>query len=213
MSNKIVIDVSEHQEKINWAAVKPHIDGAIIRCGYGDNILEQDDDWWTNNVTQCEKLGIPFGVFLYSYADSEAHIKSEIEHAKRLLKPHKGKLSYPVYIDLEESRYGAWAVRAAREFCAAMEKEGFAAGVYTFESFYNEFMPGFKDYTLWIAKYGANDGRMHDRPAIGGLTYDAWQYTSKKYIAGYNDRLDISVFYRDFPSELKPGKKVEQTKK
>ena len=42
MSKKI-IDVSEHQGTINWEAVKGQIDGAIIRCGYGDDLASQDD--------------------------------------------------------------------------------------------------------------------------------------------------------------------------
>ena len=97
---KLIIDVSEHQKTIDWNKVKPKIDGAIIRCGYGDNIKSQDDKYWHRNVSECERLGIPFGVYLYSYAANDAQAKSEAEHALRLLKGHK--LSYPVYIDFEE---------------------------------------------------------------------------------------------------------------
>ncbi len=116
---KLIIDVSEHQRRINWEAVKPHIDGAIIRCGYGDDEAGQDDKWWSYNVKECERLGIPYGVYLYSYADSVAHANSEVAHAKRLLKGHKPQ--YPVYIDLEEERYGAFAKKAADIFCKAMK--------------------------------------------------------------------------------------------
>ena len=207
---KTIIDVSEHQGKINWSAIKPHIDGAIIRCGYGDDDKSQDDDWWTYNVQQCEKLGIPYGVYLYSYADSEAHIKSEIAHAKRLLKYRK--LSYPVYIDLEESRYGAIAVKAANMFCKAMEQAGYFAGVYTYESFYNSFMRGYKSYTLWIARYNSNNGKPGTKPQIG-VDYDAWQYTSNGFVKGYPNRLDISLFYRDFPKEINGGKGESSTPK
>ena len=38
-----VIDVSEHNGRINWAAIKPHIGAAILRLGYGDNTTAQDD--------------------------------------------------------------------------------------------------------------------------------------------------------------------------
>lgn len=38
-----VIDVSYHNGVIDWNTVKNHIDGAIIRCGYGDDIASQDD--------------------------------------------------------------------------------------------------------------------------------------------------------------------------
>ena len=32
------IDVSEHQGVIDWSLVKPNIDFAILRCGYGSDI-------------------------------------------------------------------------------------------------------------------------------------------------------------------------------
>jgi lysozyme len=198
---KLVIDVSEHQREINWKAIKPHIDGAIIRCGYGDDDRSQDDKYWTHNVEQCEKLGIPYGVYLYSYASSDSHAKSEVAHALRLLSGHKPTL--PVYIDLEESRYGTFAKRCADIFCKAIAKAGYTAGVYTFESFYNQFMRGYKSYTLWIARYNANTGQPSTKPRIG-VDYDAWQYTSNGTVPGYAGRLDISLFYKDFA----PGKKT-----
>ena len=37
------IDVSHHQGAIDWDAVAPNIDFAIIRCGYGDDLTEQED--------------------------------------------------------------------------------------------------------------------------------------------------------------------------
>ena len=202
---KTIIDVSEHQGKIDWAAIKKRIDGAIIRCGYGDDDKGQDDKWWAYNVEQCEKLGIPYGVYLYSYANSDAHIESEIAHAKRLLKGRK--LSYPVYIDLEEEFYGPWARKTADRFCAAMEKAGYMAGVYAGQNYFNDWLRLYSKYTLWIARYNINDGSMGTKPSVG-VKYDAWQYTSNGRIAGYPGRLDVSVFYRDFPAELAGSKQA-----
>lgn len=209
-TKKLIIDVSEHQGKINWAAIASHIDGVIIRCGYGDDDKSQDDEWWSYNVSECERLKIPYGVYLYSYADSDAHIKSEIAHVKRLLKGHKP--SYPVYIDLEEWACGSWAVKAANAFCKAIKEAGYIPGVYTFESFYNEFMSGYKSYTLWVARYGVNDGKPHETPKIG-VDYDAWQYTSNGMIGGYSGRLDVSYFYKTWtsPNSAKPSTVVIDT--
>lgn len=195
---KTIIDVSEWQGRINWEALKPNIDGVIIRCGYGDDDTSQDDKYWQYNVQQCEKLGIPYGVYLYSYANSEAHIKSEIAHVKRLLKGHKP--SYPVYIDLEEGRYGGWAKKCADMFCAAISQAGYVAGVYTYESFFNAYMRGWHSYTLWIARFNANDGKPGVKPNIG-VNYDAWQYTSQGYIKGYSGVLDISQFYKTWTQQ------------
>ena len=59
-----VIDVSQWQGTINWEAVKPNIDGAIIRCGYAEDLTKYDDPQWLRNSTECERLGIPYGAYL-----------------------------------------------------------------------------------------------------------------------------------------------------
>lgn len=53
------IDVSYAQGKINWEEAKNHIDFAIIRCGYGDNLTSQDDARWKYNADACTQLGFP----------------------------------------------------------------------------------------------------------------------------------------------------------
>lgn len=77
--SKLIIDVSEHQGNINWDQVKSTgVEGVIIRCGYGDDIASQDDAQWIRNATEYERLGIPYGAYLYSYCTNEAHLQSEI---------------------------------------------------------------------------------------------------------------------------------------
>lgn len=82
------IDVSAHQGKIDWEQVKNsgQVNFAILRCGYGMNEIKQDDGYWAYNSSECERLSIPYGVYLYSYADTTAKAKSEAEHVIRLLK-------------------------------------------------------------------------------------------------------------------------------
>lgn len=210
MTQKLIIDVSEHQGKINWAALRDNIDGAIIRCGYGDDESSQDDLYWNYNVKECERLGIPYGVYLYSYADSQAHANSEVAHVKRLIKGHKP--SYPVYIDLEEPRYGSFARKATDIFCKAVKEAGYVPGFYTYQSYYNSFLSGFSDCTLWIASYAKPDvGKPTATPYISAK-YDAWQYTSNGRIVGYDGRLDVSYFYKTWTSEAaKPSTSTAKT--
>ena len=66
-----IIDVSEHNGRIDWEQARKHIDGVIIRCGYGMDQTNQDDKYWKRNADECTRLGIPFGVYLYSYADTD----------------------------------------------------------------------------------------------------------------------------------------------
>ena len=51
--NLKVIDVSAHQGTINWDTVKGQIDGAILRCGFGDDIKSQDDSTYAINLAAC----------------------------------------------------------------------------------------------------------------------------------------------------------------
>ena len=46
------IDVSHHQGDINWTALQNQIDFAIPRCGYGLDLMEQDDRYWRQNANE-----------------------------------------------------------------------------------------------------------------------------------------------------------------
>ena len=85
----MIIDVSRYQGVINWDAVNGAIDGAIIQCGYGDDFVVQDDPYFLRNVQECDRLGIPYGIYLYSYANNKAHADSETKHILRLAKKCK----------------------------------------------------------------------------------------------------------------------------
>ena len=123
---KIIIDVSYHNGTIDWNKVKAAgIQGAIIRCGYGDNIASQDDKQFKRNADECVRLGIPFGIYIYSYAKNTTQAKSEAEHALRLATPYKGKMSYPIYYDLEEKGTESVAAQNAIVFGEIIEAVGY----------------------------------------------------------------------------------------
>ena len=205
---RTIIDVSEHQGVIDWQKVKPHIDGAIIRCGYGDDDPSQDDKQWTRNISECERLGIPHGVYLYSYADTMEHARSEVAHVRRLLKGRK--LQYPVYFDTEQAGCEGLSRQASDYFCSEVEKMGYWAGVYTYASWYRNYLAGLTRYTLWIADFGINDGKPHTKPNVGA-TIDMWQYSSMALVSGIDGRVDISYCYKDFPALISGGKAESST--
>ncbi|MEG2410747.1 MAG: GH25 family lysozyme, partial [Erysipelotrichaceae bacterium] len=63
---KFVIDVSEWQKVIDWDKVKAAgVDGAIIRIGFGFGNMDKQ---FKRNIEECNRLGIPYGIYLYSYA-------------------------------------------------------------------------------------------------------------------------------------------------
>lgn len=197
---KFLIDVSEHQGVINWEQAKGHIDGAILRCGYGMDIASQDDKQWARNVAECERLGIPFGVYIYSYATNTDRAKSESQHVLRLIQGHK--LSYPVYFDMEEPGTEGAAVANAIAFGDVIEAAGYWCGVYYNRNWHNNVIKGQLDrFTRWGAGYGTNNGQKQDnyKPGFGE---DIWQYSSKGSVPGVPGNVDVNVCYRDFPAEI-----------
>lgn len=207
---RLLIDVSEHNGVIDWNQVKGHIDGAIIRCGFGMDQADQDDKQWSRNVAECERLGIPFGVYLYSYATNADRARSEAQHVLRLIKGHK--LSYPVYYDLEDKTIEGAAVANAKVFGDIIEAAGYWCGVYYNPDWNNRIIKNqLNRFTIWGAAYGTNNGQaqVNYKPNFGE---DIWQYTSVGKIPGIAGNVDMNKCYRDFPAEIGSGNPNPQPK-
>lgn len=191
---KIIIDVSEHQGMIDWEKVQYYIDGAILRCGYGSDYENQDDAYFKRNADECTRLGIPFGVYIYSYAKSVGQIQSEAAHVLRLIKDYK--LSYPVYLDLEESSAAEGAVERAHIFGDIIENAGYWCGIYANLYWWEMILKdGLERFTKWVAQY-------YHKCEYTGSNLDIWQYTDKGNVIGINGSVDINECYRDFPAEI-----------
>lgn len=196
-----VIDVSVHQGTINWEKVKPQIDGAILRVGFGNDLANQDDKQFKRNADECTRLGIPFGVYIYSYAKSVESVKSEAAHVLRLVKGYK--LSFPVYLDLEEDGTQAGAVERANVFGDIIEKAGYWCGIYANLNWWNNYLKGLDRFTKWVAQY-------YKECQYKGSHLDMWQYSSKGKINGISGNVDMNYCYRAFPTEILGGEsKVE----
>lgn len=200
-----IIDVSEHNQKINWEQARNHIDGAILRCGYGMDMKSQDDLWWKYNADECTRLGIPFGTYLYSYADTDTKSRSEAAHVLRLIKGYK--LSYPVYLDLEEEHSPdtrPHAVRGAGIFAGILEAAGYQVGIYANESWYKRTIGSALDkYTKWVAKYSS---KAPDVPDV-----DIWQYTSSGSVPGISGKVDLNYCYKDYVGDETPVDNKQET--
>lgn len=201
---KILIDVSEHNDTIDWEKVMPHIDGAILRCGFGSDYEHQDDIMFKRNADECTRLGIPFGVYLYSYAKTIDRAKSEAAHVLRLIDGYK--LSYPVYLDLEEPGTENGAVERAIVFGDIIEKAGYWCGIYANLNWWENYLKnGLERFTKWVAQY-------YKVCEYKGAHLDIWQYTSKGNVLGIKGNVDMNECYRDFPAEILGGAKVEEVK-
>ncbi len=204
------IDVSHHQGKIDWDKVKSQIDYAILSVGYGDNITSQDDKQFHRNAKECTRLGIPFGVYIYSYAASIVQAKSEADHVLRLIKGYK--LDYPVYYDLEDAGTtgkcsNKLIADMAEVFCNAIGKAGYWAGIYANTSWFTNKLTDsrFNKWVKWVAQYNTT------------CTYkgkhDMWQYASDGRVNGISGNVDMNYCYVDYPSLINPKANVSKPQK
>lgn len=189
------IDVSEHQRIINWLVVKPQIDFAIVRCGYGDDDKSQDDKYWTRNIEECIRLGIPVQVYFYTHATCEAQIKSEIAHTKRLLTPYK-KYIKMLWLDIEAKVLSCpEVVSLAKVYLQAMMNEGYKVGVYASAGVLNSTLKELRNnYPVWVAQY-PNDCVTPDED-YEGKGYWMWQYRSDGRMNGISGNVDMNHVYK-----------------
>lgn len=193
------IDVSSYQGRIDWTKVKPFIDFAIIRCGYGNDLRSQDDIYYGRNTQMCEDLNIPYGVYLFSYATNLDEARSEVEHTLRLLKDKKPE--YPIFLDVESKRQMALSKEDLTEivtyYCTEMERNGYYVGIYSnlyrFRS--NLDSPELDRFDKWVAEWN-NEFTYKGRAGM-------WQNTSYEEIAGIRGRVDGDIAFLDYPTIIK----------
>ena len=185
------IDVSEHQGVIDWSKVKAAgVDFAIVRCGYGSDSVSQDDDYWKINADACEQYNIPFGTYLYSYADTVAKARSEAQHVLRLVEGYK--LSYPIYYDLEENSIRNKLSRSqiadiAEAFCDTIEAAGYEAAIYANTDWLTNYLTDsrFDQWDKWCAQYNTT--------CTYTGSYSMWQCSSTGRVDGISGNVDLNV--------------------
>lgn len=217
------IDVSKFQGEVDWEKAKAAgIDFAILRCGYGgewdgqEADWAQDDDQWRRNADECTRLGIPFGVYLYSYATTVEEARSEADHVARLLglvaPPQEGledytaspyTLSYPVYYDLEDKSisdiFPEEMAAITQAFFDRLVELGYTGeqGIYASLNWGRARFddPAFDPWrdNLWIARFSDSLGYTG--------TYDMWQCTYQAPGADYgvqSETVDVDFIMRPF---------------
>ena len=187
------IDVSSWQGDIDWQKVKDAgIDFAIIRLGYWTN---GKDKKLERNVAECERLGIPWGAYLYSYCSDPSQAAAEADHALDLLNQLKAKgymPDLPVYFDMEDDDLlsgGRDFAGMATQFCNKIEAAGYSAGVYANKNWWTNYLTSsvFNKWTRWVAQYNS--------VCTYGGSYDAWQYTSSGSVPGISGGVDMNWWY------------------
>lgn len=185
------IDISKHNGNINLEPYKGQF--VIIRVGYGHFHL---DEKFERNVNECKRLGIPFGVYHYSYALNEAEAEAEARGVLNAIAKYKNDIKVGVWFDMEDAdgykkKHGfkfsnGTIAPICYKFCKMIEDAGYYSGIYTSSSWL-QYVNGLNDrFDKWVANWGKNDGTQHTNTSQYGTLQ---QYTSKP--------LDKNVMYAD----------------
>ena len=199
------IDISKHNGDINLEPYRGQF--VIIRAGYG-NFTK--DEKFARNVIECKRLGIPFGVYLYSYALNAEEAKAEAHALLKVLEPIKNEIKVGVWFDMEDAdgykkkhgfKFTHENISAiCYAFAKTIEDAGYYSGIYTSSSWLQYIKPECDRFDKWVASWGTNDGTLQNDTSKFGTIH---QYTSRP--------IDKNIMYADI-SRYDMNKKNTSTK-
>lgn len=195
------IDISAYQGTPDFDKVKKSgIEYAILRAGWGGGTM---DKTFKRNAAECQRVGIPFGVYWFIYAASDT---DAAKNAQACLNVIKGlKFDYPVWCDFEydsvsyAAKKGVYvtkeiASRWAKIFLDTIKQAGYAVGNYTNLDYYRRYFNNEINnrYDVWFAYWGAAT-QMTNEAAM-------WQYSSKGRVNGIIGNVDMDESHKQYPA-------------
>lgn len=198
VTSQIGIDVSAHQQQIDWQRVaESGVQFAILRVGYRGYTegAIQEDAYFTQNLEGAIDAGLDVGVYFFSQAIDEQEAREE---ARFVLDKISGyQLAFPVFFDWEkigsEARSDmmdlASLTTVTDTFCTEIENAGYQAGLYFNQQLgYEELhLPSLQTYTFWLAEY-------NDTPSFA-YHFDLWQYSATGTVDGIEGDVDLNLAF------------------
>lgn len=190
------LDVSAHQEEIDWQAVAAAgFEFVMIRVGYRgyETGLLQADAYAQANYAGAKAAGLKVGAYMFSQAISR---KEAMEEARFALEQIRGwELDLPLVYDWERVKAGTrtdgvdarTVTDCALGFCALVEAVGKESMVY-FNPHHGKnyfYLHELEEYPFWLAYY---TDKM-DYP----YKFEMWQYTDSGNVPGIEGGADINI--------------------
>lgn len=213
MADKIIMDVSRWQSSIDWDAVKAsgNIDGVMLKTVSTNSKLSKRKDGlyidptFEHNYAECKRLGIPVGVYYYTYAVSHTSADAELALLKTALTGKTFEL--PICVDVEDNKLRKLRKQALTDLAAyalaTVEHWGFYAMLYVGLNFAQTelYMGGaaLRKYDVWLARYPRDKSKTkpEDKPKTD-FAFGMWQYTSAASVPGITGNADLSHAYKDY---------------
>ena len=188
LHNLEVLDISAHNGVVDWQAVASSgIYGVILRVAAS---AEYRDSKLKENVAGCKKYGIPYGIYIYSYAENYSEGQAYANFTRALMNEFDMHPTLGIFLDLEENNITKFM--GPTEYTAVVK--GFysvipEAEVYTYTNYANTALNTsyIRDKITWMADYRSK--------CYYTGSYRMWQYTSTGRNAGVNGDVDRSKLY------------------
>lgn len=194
------IDVSTHQELIDWEQVAAAgVNFAILRIGYRGSSRGDlyEDETFRANLKGAKEAGLLVGGYFFSQAITAQEAWDEAVFVCKLLDDEE--LGLPVFYDWEEtgtdSRTGNIRdipmTECALAFCRRIEQGGYSAGVYFNQNYGYHYLEleHLQNYTLWLAEY-------NEIPTFD-YHFDLLQYSDSGSIPGIDPDVDLDLWIRE----------------
>jgi len=209
------VDVSQWNGDLDWDMLRNKgVEFAYIRIGYYHSGKGYIDSRFKQNVKACVESGIDFGVYVYSYVykydDTEKCAKWVKDTLETLGNYTKDNDTIQVAYDIEDEiqKNALMSGRVSRsymhngvqKFCNKIKSYGYVPVVYSFSSFFNDFLYvdkfQAKGVKIWYASWPYHPDATKKKLMDNGTYPDVWQFSSTHTIA--NVLFDIDVCYNDF---------------
>lgn len=206
LSNNVItigIDMSQWQGNVNWKKIKSSgVDFVMLRLGYGKgrygNANYAMDTKFESYVKGAESVGIPIGIYFYSYATNPKEAQAEAEFTIEQLRGID--VSFPIAYDLEDPSIlevtdNETRTEMARTFMETVSAAGYTPMFYTNKNWYDNYIDADKlsDYEFWYARY------TYVEPDRNEYNYGMWQATSTQKMNGITENtVDLNFLYKDY---------------
>lgn len=225
MNQYFILDISSHNDIVDYDLMAQNVDGVMIRGSLGyknNNEVYCLDKAMKKHVQELSKRGVKLGLYHYSYADRIGAGKAEAIGFIKVLKELEKegyRFELPVALDMEDncdggvSDHGSLAnnwkglATVCFEFLEHVEQQGYYVMLYASKSWISQLHlanPELKRFAIWLAEW--------DR-STPSISCALWQYgvlsrgpeLGQRYVANYpaSARIDCNLTGTDFPTLIR----------
>jgi lysozyme len=182
------IDVSHHQEQIEWDSVAQQaVTFAFVKATEGST---HRDGLFSTNWKEMKRVGILRGA--YHFFRPQTPAEEQAMNFIELVDMEFGDLPPVLDVEVLDGSDKIHLITQMRTWLYMIELHyDIRPIIYTNLKFYNEHLAGhFDEYPLWIARYSYRRPDLEDQK-----DWKFWQYGNRGRLAGIDGPVDFNVFY------------------